>query len=154
MKVNGVARPIVILMAEDDDDDALLAEEAMKDDKISNELHRVKDGVEALDFLSNRPPYQNVPRPDLILLDLNMPRMDGRQFLAQMKHDARYHDVAHIPVVVFTSSDSEADASEAWSLGAATYVVKPISLMEFRRVVRKLSEYWVQIVRYEGRPGT
>lgn len=156
-------RPITILMAEDDENDAILAKEAMRSDKITNELYVVPNGLEALHFLRKEDCQitltsegivvpstpQEFPHVDLILLDLSMPIMDGREFLANVKQDAT---LRRIPVVVFTSSDNESDAQEAWDLGAATYVVKPINLTEFKRIVQHLTEYWVQIVRFEGRP--
>jgi CheY-like chemotaxis protein len=155
-------RPITVLLVEDDPADARLAREAIHEQKIRIDLYIAVDGVEALRFLDGDPEVRlewwpgrergepkpaELRRPDLILLDLRLPRMDGREFLARAKGSPATRG---IPVVVFTSSDDEADVEEVWELGAAAYVQKPIDLEQFATIVAKISEFWFSIVRYAG----
>jgi len=138
------ADPIIILLVEDNPTDAELTIETMKDVKIKNELYHVVDGVEALDFLRKRGNYAGMPRPDLILLDLNMPRKDGRRTLAEIKGDP---DLRRIPVVVLTISNAEEDVIKSYDLHANCYVTKPLNLEEFARVVKGIEDFWFTIVK-------
>ncbi len=139
--------PITILMADDDDDDCMMAREALAEAKLVNDLHFVKDGEELLDYLQRRGEYTALadsPRPGLILLDLNMPRKDGREALAEIKADA---DLRRIPVVVLTTSQAEEDIYRSYDLGASSYITKPVTLEGLIRVMRTLGEYWLEIVK-------
>ena len=136
--------PIEILMVEDNERDARLADEALKDSKIRNNLYHVEDGVEAMRFLRRDEGYADVPLPDLILLDLNLPRKDGREVLAEIKEDPR---LRLIPVVVMTSSEGERDLVRSYGLHANAYVVKPIGLDRFIEVIQGIKEFWLTIVR-------
>jgi chemotaxis family two-component system response regulator Rcp1 len=136
--------PIEILMVEDNERDARLADEALKDSKIRNNIYHVEDGVEAMRFLRRDEGYAEVPLPDLILLDLNLPRKDGREVLAEIKEDPR---LRLIPVVVMTSSEGERDLVRTYGLHANAYVVKPIGLDRFIEVIQGIKEFWLTIVR-------
>jgi chemotaxis family two-component system response regulator Rcp1 len=136
-------RPIEILMVEDSPSDTQLAIEALHEAKISNRLSHVEDGVEALQFLRRQGPYQDAPRPDLILLDLNLPRMDGRQLLEEIKQDA---DLRIIPVVVLTTSRSEQDVLRSYELHANCYITKPVDFTQFMRVVKSIEHFWLTVV--------
>ncbi|MBS9372903.1 response regulator [Rhodococcus sp. B50] len=146
MSVSG--RPIDVLLVEDDPGDELMTREAFEDNKIGNTLHVVRDGEEALDFLYRRGEYENAPRPDLILLDLNLPKYDGRQVLEQVKSD---NDLTDIPVVVLTTSAAEEDILRSYRLHANAYVTKPVDLDQFIRAVRQIDEFFVQVVRLPRR---
>ena len=137
-------RPIEILMVEDNPGDVRLTREALKGGKVLNQLHVVEDGVAALDFLYRRAPHQNAPRPDLILLDLNLPKMDGREVLARIKSD---DSLRIIPVVVLTTSQAEEDVLRAYRLSANCYVTKPVDLHQFNRIVQAIEEFWLSVVR-------
>lgn len=135
------AEPIEILLVEDNPGDARLAMEAFKDGAVafSHRLHHVKDGVEALDFLRRRGEYADAVRPDIVLLDLNLPRKDGREVLAEIKED---ESLRLIPVLVLTTSRAERDILETYSLHANGYVTKPIDLDEFTEVVSSIQDFW------------
>ena len=135
---------IDILLVEDNLADARLTMEAMKEAKVRNKIWHVHDGEEALAFLRREAPYAQMPRPDLILLDLNMPRKDGREVLATIKVDPRFK---RIPVVVLTSSQAEEDILRAYNLNANCYVTKPVDLEQFLHVVRSIEEFWLTIVK-------
>jgi len=135
---------IEILLVEDNEGDARLTREAFKDGKLHNGLHHVRDGVEALAFLRREGAYRNVPSPDLILLDLNLPRRDGREVLAEIKGDA---DLKHIPVVVLTTSNDEQDILRSYNLHANCFITKPVRLEDFLHVVRSIEDFWLTIVR-------
>jgi len=137
-------RAIEILMVEDNPGDVRLTREALKGGKVLNQLHVVEDGVAALDFLYRRPPHQNAPRPDLILLDLNLPKMDGREVLSRIKSDDA---LKIIPVVVLTTSQAEEDVLRAYRLSANCYVTKPVDLNQFNRIVQAVEEFWLTVVR-------
>ncbi|WP_193048020.1 response regulator [Mycolicibacterium baixiangningiae] len=137
-------RPIDVLLIEDDPGDELITREAFEHNKISNTLHVAHDGQEGLDFLYRRNGYENAPRPDLILLDLNLPKYDGRQLLETVKSDA---DLNHIPVVVLTTSSAEEDILRSYKLHANAYVTKPVDLDQFMNAVRQIDEFFVQVVR-------
>jgi two-component system response regulator len=136
--------PIEVLLVEDDPGDELMTREAFEDNKIGNTLHVVRDGEEALDFLYRRGAHGNAPRPDLILLDLNLPKYDGRQVLERIKSDP---DLAHIPVVVLTTSSAEEDIQRSYKLHANAYVTKPVDLDQFIAAVRQIDEFFVTVVR-------
>ncbi|GAB2823061.1 response regulator [Lentzea nigeriaca] len=135
---------IDVLLVEDDPGDALMTQEAFEHHKIRNTLHVVKDGVEALAFLRREGEYADAPRPGLILLDLNLPRKDGREVLAEVKADA---DLRHIPVVVLTTSDAEEDILRSYSLHANAYVTKPVDFERFIEVVRQIDDFFVTVVK-------
>lgn len=138
------AKPIDILMVEDNAGDARLAEEAFKESKMMNTLHRVKDGVEALAFVRRTDPFADAPRPDIILLDLNLPKKDGRQVLEELKNDA---ELKTIPVVVLTTSEAEQDILKSYELHANCYITKPVDLEKFMGIVRRLEDFWLSIVK-------
>jgi chemotaxis family two-component system response regulator Rcp1 len=136
--------PIEILLVEDNPGDARLAAEALKENKVRNNLYHVKDGVEAMRFLRRQAEYADAPLPDLVLLDLNLPRKDGHEVLKEMKGDAK---LRLIPVVVLTTSATERDLIKSYNLHANAYVVKPMSLDQFVEVVQAVEEFWLSIVR-------
>jgi two-component system, chemotaxis family, response regulator Rcp1 len=136
--------PVQILMIEDNPGDARLAFEALKDSKVNNDLYHVKDGVEAMRFLRRQAEYTEVPLPDLVLLDLNLPRKDGHEVLKEMKDDT---ELRLIPVVVLTTSAAERDLVTSYGLHANAYIVKPISLDQFVEVVQAIQEFWLSIVK-------
>jgi chemotaxis family two-component system response regulator Rcp1 len=136
-------RAIEILMVEDNPGDVRLTREALKGAKVWNQVHVVEDGVAALDYLYRRPPYEAVRRPDLILLDLNLPRMDGREVLAIVKSDPT---LKLIPIVVLTTSQAEEDVLRAYHLSANCYVTKPVDLHQFNRIVQVIEQFWLTVV--------
>ncbi|MET7326279.1 response regulator [Streptomyces sp. NPDC005549] len=142
------AQPIDVLLVEDDPGDELMTREAFEDNKIGNTLHVVRDGEEALDFLYRRGPHAEAPRPDLILLDLNLPKYDGRQVLEKIKNE---EELAHIPVVVLTTSAAEEDILRSYKLHANAYVTKPVDLDQFIAAVRQIDDFFVQVVRLPHR---
>ncbi|WP_432072561.1 response regulator [Streptomyces wuyuanensis] len=137
-------KPIEVLLVEDDPGDELMTREAFEDNKIGNTLHVVRDGEEALDFLYRRGAHPDAPRPDLILLDLNLPKYDGRQVLERIKADS---DLTHIPVVVLTTSAAEEDILRSYRLHASAYVTKPVDLEQFIAAIRKIDDFFVTVVR-------
>lgn len=143
-------RPIEILMVEDNPGDVRLTQEALKGGKIWNELNVVSDGVAALDYLHRRPPYATAARPDLVLLDLNLPKKDGREVLAAMKGDA---SLKSIPVVVLTTSQAEEDVIRAYNLNANCYVTKPVDFEQFTRIVQAIEDFWLTVVTLPPRQG-
>jgi len=136
-------KPIEILLVEDNPGDVRLAVEALRDAKVANRLHIVEDGVEAMSFLRREGRYADVPRPNLILLDLNLPRKDGREVLDEIKQDA---DLKRIPVVILTSSAAEQDVVQAYNLYANCYITKPMDLDQFLKVVRSIEDFWLIVV--------
>ncbi|MFB7653385.1 MULTISPECIES: response regulator [unclassified Streptomyces] len=142
------ATPIDVLLVEDDPGDELMTREAFEDNKIGNTLHVVRDGEEALDFLYRRAGHAEAPRPDLILLDLNLPKYDGRQVLEKIKSDSELSD---IPVVVLTTSAAEEDILRSYKLHANAYVTKPVDLDQFIAAVRQIDDFFVQVVRLPRR---
>ena len=136
--------PIEILLVEDNPGDARLAMEALKDTKLSNNLYIVEDGVEAMDFLFKKGKYSDVPRPDLILLDLNLPKKDGREVLAEVKGNP---DICQIPVVILTTSKAQEDILKSYSLHANCFVSKPLGLDQFMDVVKSIEDFWLTIVK-------
>jgi CheY-like chemotaxis protein len=136
---------VCILMADDDDDDFLLTQKALKESKLLNELHRVKDGEELLQYLRFQGEYKGHEhcRPGVILLDLNMPKMDGREALKELKTDPNLKD---IPVVVFTTSKAEEDIVRSYHLGVNSFITKPVKFENLIQVMQALGNYWFQIV--------
>ena len=137
-------KPITILMAEDNATDVMITKEALVHAKLLNTLHVVSDGIEAMDFLYRRGKYAKAPRPDLILLDLNMPRKNGQEVLAEIKADDK---LKFIPVVILTTSKAEEDVIKAYGLHANCYVVKPVDFEVFAEVVRSIEQFWFSVVR-------
>lgn len=137
-------KPIEILLAEDNPGDARLTLEGFKDAKIKNNITVVEDGKEALAYLHHEGPYENTALPDLILLDLNMPKKSGREVLAEIKAD---EELRRIPVLVFTISNAERDILEAYDLQANAFITKPIDLNEFLTVVKSMEEFWLTIAK-------
>ncbi|MFC3895047.1 response regulator [Lentzea rhizosphaerae] len=135
---------IDVLLVEDDPGDALMTQEAFEHHKIRNTLHVVKDGVEAIEFLRRQGRYENAPRPGLILLDLNLPRKDGREVLSEVKNDP---ELRSIPVVVLTTSEAEEDILRSYSLHANAYVTKPVDFDRFIEVVRQIDDFFVTVVK-------
>jgi len=135
---------IEILLIEDDDDDVFLMQRTLETDRILNRIHRVQDGVEGMQFLRREGKFAEAVRPDLILLDLNFPRMDGRQVLRKIKENP---DLKLIPVVVLTTSDDERDVIESYGHQANSYVTKPVDLIQFRDVLQTIKDYWFSVVK-------
>lgn len=136
-------RPIDILLIEDSPSDVRLTREALKEAKVLNTLHVVQDGVAALEFLRKQGKYADSPEPHLILLDLNLPKKDGREVLAEIKEDK---NLKRIPVVVLTTSRAEEDIVRSYNLYANAYVTKPVDLKQFLEVIRTIEEFWLAVV--------
>ena len=136
--------PIEILLVEDNPDDADLTIDALRDGRVYNHVTLVEDGVEAMAYLRREGKYSAAPRPDLILLDLNLPRKNGREVLAEVKQDA---DLRRIPVVVMTTSDDEKDVLAAYNLYVNCYITKPVDLNQFLAVIKSIEHFWFSIVR-------
>jgi CheY-like chemotaxis protein len=139
-----IGRPIEVLLVEDSPGDVRLTREALREGKIRNNLSHVPDGVEAMAFLRHEGQYADVPKPDIVLLDLNMPRKDGREVLAEMKADPR---LKRIPVVVLTTSEAEQDILKTYDLHANCYLTKPVDLDQFISIVRSVENFWLQLVK-------
>lgn len=139
-----LVKPIEILLAEDNPGDVRLTREALAENKIQNNLHVVGDGVEAMKFLRKLAEYTDAPTPDLLLLDLNMPKKDGREVLAEVKTDK---NLRTIPVVVLTTSEAESDILKSYDLHANCYITKPLDLDRFIEVVKTIQEFWFSIVK-------
>jgi CheY-like chemotaxis protein len=144
------ARLIEILLVEDEPGDVRLTVEALRDARVRNRIHTVEDGVEALDFLHRRPPYADAPRPDLILLDLNLPRKDGREVLAEIKADPALRT---IPVVVLTTSRARDDVLRSYDLHANCFISKPMDFNEFSTVVKSIEDFWLTVARLPSSSG-
>lgn len=158
--------PIVILLLEDDDDDYLLSMSSVKKDRLVNHIFRVKDGVEGIQFLKKegpgvadtsfedsngdaiRTPFNECPTPDIIIADLQMPRMGGRDFIIEVKKAREWRK---IPIIVLTNSSDDKDVSELYEVGAAAYIVKPINAIEMGRVVKEIRDFYLSVVRLKGR---
>jgi two-component system, chemotaxis family, response regulator Rcp1 len=136
--------PIEILLVEDSPDDAEMTMDALRDGRLRNRITHVEDGVEAMAFLRRQGKYASAPRPDLILLDLHMPRMNGREVLAEVKEDA---DLRRIPVVMMTQSKDEQDILAAYNLYVNCYVTKPVDMDQFIQAVRSIEHFWFSIVK-------
>jgi CheY-like chemotaxis protein len=137
-------RVVDVLLVEDDPGDVLMTREAFADFKVHNQLHVVNNGVDAMAFMKREGEYADAPRPDLVLLDLNLPKMDGREVLAAVKEDP---DLRTIPVVVLTTSEAEEDVVRSYSLHANAYVTKPVDFDRFIEVVQQIDDFFVTIVR-------
>lgn len=142
--------PITILMADDDPDDRLLTKEAWEENRLANQLHFVEDGEALIDYLYRRGSFAHLagePLPGLILLDLNMPKKDGREALREMKNDPQ---LRHIPVVVLTTSKAEEDIYRTYELGVNSYIIKPVTFESLVEIVKTLAKYWFEIAELPG----
>ena len=139
--------PIEILLVEDNPGDARLAKEALKDSKLLNNIHHVVDGEQAIQFLRKEGDYQDAVRPDIVLLDLNLPRKDGREVLADIKNDP---ELQTIPVVVLTTSEAEQDIVQSYKLHANCYITTPVDLDKFLQIIDSMQDFWLSIVRLPG----
>jgi CheY-like chemotaxis protein len=139
--ING--RPAEVLLAEDNDDDVELTRQGFRRAKLLVNMHRVEDGEKCLAFLRKQGEYENVPTPDLILLDLNMPKMGGREVLAEMIKDERLNG---LPVVILTTSEQDEEVLKMYKMRCSSYIVKPIDFDQFLKVVRAIAEYWFTVV--------
>lgn len=141
-------KPLEILLIEDNPGDVRLTQECLRKSKVPNHLSIVEDGVEAVQFLHQTGNHANAPRPDLILLDLNLPRKDGRELLAEIKANK---DLRRIPIIILTSSDAEADVCRSYDLHANCYITKPIIFEDFIRVINAIESFWLNVVRLPGK---
>ncbi len=148
-RIEDVGRAVEFLLVEDNPGDVRLTREALKDSKVRNNLNVLGDGVSALAFLRREPPHEKASRPDIILLDLNLPKMDGREVLSRIKADPALRS---IPVVVITSSEAEEDILKTYDLHVNCYVTKPVDLDQFIKVVQSIETFWLTIVQLP-RPG-
>jgi CheY-like chemotaxis protein len=137
------SRPVEVLLVEDNPGDVRLTQEALKEGRVMVNLTVAADGVEAMEVLNRKGPYKDKPRPDLILLDLNLPKKNGREVLLEIKADA---ELRRIPVIVMTTSKAEQDIHRAYNLNANCYITKPVDLDEFLHVVRSIEDFWLTIV--------
>lgn len=144
MNESPYGKPIEILLVEDNPDDANLTIDALKDGRVRNNISVIEDGMEAMSYLRREGKHAAAQRPDLILLDLNLPRKNGREVLQEIKEDP---DLKRIPVVIMTTSKSEQDVFEAYNLHANCYITKPVDLDQFLGVVRKIEDFWLTIVK-------
>jgi CheY-like chemotaxis protein len=140
--------PIEILLVEDNEPDILLTQEAFEDARIANNLHVTRDGVEAMAFLRRQPPFEHATMPDVVLLDINMPRKSGLEVLEEMKADAQ---LMHIPVVVLTTSQADEDILRSYQNHASSYIVKPVGFENFYQAIRAFETYWLSFVRLPPR---
>ena len=140
-------KTVEILLAEDNPGDVMLTKKALKRGKLANNLHVVTDGVETLQFLRQKGEYADEPRPDLVLLDLNMPRKDGQEVLEELQDDP---DLRRIPVVVLTSSESEEDIARSYELNANAYLTKPVDFDGFIEIVDRMENFWFKVVKLPG----
>lgn len=145
MKTDDLVEPIEILLVEDNPGDVRLIREALKEGKVSNRLSVASDGVEAVAFLRNEGQYERAPHIDLILLDLNLPKMNGREVLSIIKADNR---LKRIPVVILTTSQAEEDVAKAYDLHANCYVTKPVGLDKFMKVIKTIEDFWLTVVKF------
>ena len=144
--MKGRRTTVTILMADDDEDDCMLAQEALAESRLANDLHFVRDGEDLMDYLYRRGKYvdpQSSPRPGLILLDLNMPKKDGREALKEIKADPHF---CHIPIVVLTTSKAEEDIYTSYNLGANSFITKPVTFAALVEVMKTIGKYWFEIV--------
>jgi len=142
--MTNVDKPVEILLAEDNPGDVVLTKKALEQGKLANNLHVVEDGVEAMEYLRQEGEYADAVRPDLILLDLNMPRKDGKEVLADINEE---DGLSRIPVVVLTSSESEEDIAKSYELSANAYLTKPVDFDGFVEIVNRLEDFWFQVVK-------
>lgn len=139
-----IGRPVEVLMVEDNEADVRLTREALRTSKVQTQLHVVEDGVEAMAFLRQEEPFSQAPRPDLVLLDLNLPYKDGREVLREIREDP---GLRPLPVVMLTSSQAEEDVIKAYNLNVNCYITKPLDLDQFIRVVRSIEDFWFTVVK-------
>lgn len=149
MSHNQLINAVDILLVEDNPGDVRLTREAMKEARIAVNLNVASDGLEAMSMLRQEAPYDNLPLPDLILLDLNMPRLDGREVLRLIKSDDR---LKHIPVVILTTSAAETDIAQAYGMHANCYITKPVELDEFMEIVKSIEGFWLTVVKLPKNP--
>ncbi len=147
MSLNRNGLPVQILLVEDSAGDVSLTREALREARVANDLHVVGDGVLAMAYLRGIAPYEGRLRPELVLLDLNLPRMDGREVLQEMKSDEA---LRNIPVVVLTTSSADTDISHSYQLHANAFVTKPVAFRDFLEAIRLLEGFWLEIVRLPG----
>jgi len=147
MNIDSLGRPANFLLVEDNPGDVRLTQEALKSHKVQNNLHVVTDGEEAMAFLRKQGKYKGAARPDIILLDLNLPKKDGREVLAEIKSDP---NLKTIPVVIISSSEAEQDVIKSYDLNANCYVTKPVNFDQFIKVVQSINEFWLTIVKLPG----
>lgn len=140
-----------ILLVEDNEGDVILTKEAFQDARFRNNLHVARDGDEALDFLFRRNGYEDAVQPDIVLLDLNLPKTDGKEVLSIVKQDA---DLKTIPIIILTSSDADKDVIESYNLNANCYVVKPVNAQKFVDVIQRVENFWIDIVCLPGGAAT
>ncbi len=140
--------PIQVLMVEDDAEDVELTKESLNTSKVTLDLHVVEDGAQALAYLRHENPYEDEPRPDLMLLDLNLPKKNGREVLIEMRNDP---NLKAIPVIILTTSDQDEDILKMYELGANCYITKPVGLEQFTKVVSSIEEFWFSIVKLPTR---
>jgi CheY-like chemotaxis protein len=148
MTIDESPRPIEILLVEDDEADVVLTSEALEASKVLNNMHVARNGEEALRFLRREGEHDGSPRPDIVLLDLNLPRLDGREVLAQIKSDP---ELRRIPIVVLTTSEAEEDVVRSYDLHANAYVTKPVDFDRFLQVVQSIDEFFVTVVKLPPR---
>ncbi len=141
---NGIGRPVEILLVEDNPGDVRLTEEALKEGKVLNNIHLANDGVEAVSFLQKEGKYADAVRPDLILLDLNLPKKDGREVLMEIKKDEA---LRRIPIVVLTTSKAEEDIIRTYDYHANCYITKPVDFDQFIKVVKSIEDFWLSVVK-------
>jgi len=141
------AKPVEILLVEDDEGDVQLTQELFLDGKVRNRLNVVDDGVKAMAYLRGLGDYKNSARPDVVLLDLNLPKKDGREVLSEIRNDPK---LKQIPVVILTASQAEEDILKAYNLNVNCYITKPVDLEKFLRVLRSIDEFWLTIVKIPG----
>lgn len=149
-----VRKPITLLMAEDDEDDRMFAEEALEESKLANELYTVENGEELVDYMRGNGEYADrdaYPLPDLILLDLNMPKLDGREALQEIKDDP---GLRQVPVVVLTTSQAEEDIYKTYDMGVSSYITKPVTFEDLVEIMKVLGQYWFEIVKLPQRRST
>ena len=141
---NGIGRPVEILLVEDNPGDVRLTEEALKEGKVLNNIHLANDGVEAVSFLQKEGKYADAVRPDLILLDLNLPKKDGREVLMEIKKDEA---LRRIPIVVLTTSKAEEDIIRTYDYHGNCYITKPVDFDQFIKVVKSIEDFWLSVVK-------
>ncbi|CAN5692184.1 response regulator [soil metagenome] len=141
--ISRLARNAVVLMAEDNDDHSFLARESFNDARLKADLHHVVDGMECMAFLRNEPPFENAPRPDLLLLDLHMPRMDGFEVMEAISKD---ESLRHLTVLALTTSTDSADVRRMYALGCRSFMVKPVEFDTFTAAIKQLTGYWLELV--------
>lgn len=148
MGINTISKPIEILLVEDSRGDIGLIEEVFEEAKIRNNLYVAEDGEEAIQFLNKKGQYADVPRPDIILLDLNLPKKDGREVLDEVKRD---ETLRNIPIVVLTTSKAEEDILKSYNLHANAYITKPVDFEQFIKVIKSIEDFWLEVVKLPGK---